>query len=142
MNEELSKIARYYDFKINNLWMIAGTSHKDEQTLEFFRQKEKNLKSVQIKTEIARPQNQKETKESLGSRQQNVKAVIEEEEHILKDVRRGGTHEEGQFSDIVIKKEEDGQNLNSVLKEEVEKDIKQSSKGLDETVFLSHVKDL
>lgn len=60
----------------------------------------------------------------------------------------GGIHEEGKFSDIVIKKEEDRQNLNSVLKEEVEKDIKQSSKGLDEIeentieVFLSHVEDL
>jgi len=58
------------------------------------------------------------------------------------------TCEEGQFSDIVIKEEEDMQNLNSVMKEEVEKDIKKSSEGFDEIkektieIFLSHVEDL
>ena len=60
----------------------------------------------------------------------------------------GETCEEGQFSDIDIKEEEDRHNLKIFLKEEVEKDIKQSSKGLDEIeentieIFLSHVKDL
>jgi len=34
--------------------MIAGTSQEDEQDLAFFREKEHNLKSVQIKTEMAR----------------------------------------------------------------------------------------
>jgi len=58
------------------------------------------------------------------------------------------TCEEGQFVDIVVKEEEDRYNLNYVLKEEVEKDIKQSSEGLDEIeektieIFLSHVEDL
>lgn len=53
-----------------------------------------------------------------------------------------------QFADIDINKEEDRHNLNYVLKEEVEKEIKKSSKGLDEIedktikVFLSYVKDL
>lgn len=60
----------------------------------------------------------------------------------------GETCEGGKLADIDIKKEEDRNNLNYVLKEEVEKDIKQSSKGLDEIeektieVFLSYVKDL
>ena len=58
------------------------------------------------------------------------------------------TCEEGQFANIVIKEEEDRHNLNYFLKEEVEKDIKQSSEGLDEIeentieIFLSHVEDL
>jgi len=60
----------------------------------------------------------------------------------------GETWKGGQFVDIVIKREEDRHNLNFVLKEEVGKDIKQSSKGLDEIeektieIFLSFVKDL
>lgn len=33
MTEEASKTARSYDFKINNLWMIVGTSNENEQTL-------------------------------------------------------------------------------------------------------------
>ncbi len=59
--------------------MIAGTSQEYEQTLESVREKEKNLKFVQIKTEMARSQNQKETEESTGSRQHNDRVVIEEE---------------------------------------------------------------
>jgi len=60
----------------------------------------------------------------------------------------GETWKEGKFADIVIKREEDRKNLNFVLKEEVGKDINQSSKGLDEIeektieIYLSHVKDL
>jgi len=53
MTEQSSKTAKSYDFKINNLWMIAGTSQENEQTLEFVREKEQNLKFVQIKTEMA-----------------------------------------------------------------------------------------
>jgi len=30
ITEELSETARYYNFKINNLRMIAGTSQEDE----------------------------------------------------------------------------------------------------------------
>ena len=83
MTEEESKTARSYDFKINNLWIIVGTSQENEQTLEFVREKERNLKSVQIKIEMERSQNQKETKESPGSRKQNVRTVIEEKDGCL-----------------------------------------------------------
>jgi len=60
----------------------------------------------------------------------------------------GETCEEVKFNDIDIKEEEEMHNLNYVLKEKVEKDIKQSSEGLDEIeektieIFLHHVKDL
>jgi hypothetical protein len=68
----------------------------------------------------------------------------------------GETCKEGQFADIVIKEEEDKQNLNSVLEEDeidrshiqLGKDIKQPSEGLEEieeeTIeeFLNHMKDL
>ena len=54
ITKELSEIARSYNFKINNLWMVAGTSQENEQTLEFVTEKEQNLKSVQIKAEMAR----------------------------------------------------------------------------------------
>lgn len=60
--------------------MIAGTSQEDEQDLAFFREKEHNLKSVQIKTEMARSQNQKEIEESSGSKKQNDRTIIEEED--------------------------------------------------------------
>lgn len=83
MTEESSKTTISYDFKINNLWMIAGTSQENEQTLEFVREKEQNIKSVQIKTKMTRTQNQKETKESPGSTQKNDRVVIEEEDDSL-----------------------------------------------------------
>ena len=68
----------------------------------------------------------------------------------------GKTSKEGQFSDIVMKKEEDKMNLNSFLEEDeidrshmqLEKDINQPSEGLEEieeetiAKFLNHLKDL
>lgn len=44
----------------------------------------------------------------------------------------GETCEEGKFVYIVIKEEEDKKNINFILKEEVEKYIKQPSGGLEE----------
>ena len=53
-------------FKTNDLCMIADTSQDDEQTLEFFKKKEHNLKYVKIKNEIEISHKQKETKRSHG----------------------------------------------------------------------------
>lgn len=54
--------------------MIAGTTHGDEQTLEFVKKKEQNLISIQSKTKIARFEKRKETKRSHGNMQQNIGA--------------------------------------------------------------------
>lgn len=80
INEESRKTNTSYDFKINNLWMIARTSQENEQNLEFVREKDQNLNCAQIKAKMERSQNQKEIEESPGSRQQNDRTVIEEED--------------------------------------------------------------
>jgi len=68
----------------------------------------------------------------------------------------GEACKEGQFANIVIKEEDDKQNLNSILEEDeidrshmqLEKDIKQPSEGLEEVEeetieeFPSHMKTL
>ena len=51
--EASNKTERSCIFKTKDLCMIAGTSQDDEQTLEFVKKKEQNLKSAQIITEIA-----------------------------------------------------------------------------------------
>jgi len=66
--EGASETTRSCDFEVNGLWMIVGTSQEDEQTLYFVKEKEQNQKFVQIKTEMAISQSQKEIEESPGSR--------------------------------------------------------------------------
>lgn len=68
MVETSSGTVESYILKIYSLWMIEDTSQEDEKTLEFVREKEQNLKFVQIKTK---------------SRQQNEKVVLEEEDDSL-----------------------------------------------------------
>ena len=57
--------------------MIAGTSQDVEQNLKFVKEKELNLKYVQINVEIARSQKEREIEGSQGNTQQNIETEEE-----------------------------------------------------------------